>query len=308
MSQRKLEPNRRNAQLSTGPGNTTATRLNALKHGILSEEALITVGEGQEDIEMFRQLSTALREDLAPVGALEELLVDQLIMLVWRWKRVLKYELGVIRKESDTVTDDWERKQAKEHDLYIPILHSREDWEPTTALAHQVEELEKDLQALNYDDPLSVRPQIWQHVFSVASEGFHVCVEKVLGLREHWEESPGYSPEQVRQVIDSVNKSAKVSEDQFWKRVKEMVRQEYERVNASYQRRLWTLEQVRLSASLPADTDLVKVQRYEAHLSRQFYKALHELQRLQAARGGIPTLGPLALDIDINTPDSEGYK
>jgi hypothetical protein len=39
---------------------------------------------------------------------------------------------------------------------------------------------------------------------------------------------------------------------------------------------------------LPNGDTLQKVSRYEAHLSRQLYQALHELQRLQAARAGSP--------------------
>jgi hypothetical protein len=37
---------------------------------------------------------------------------------------------------------------------------------------------------------------------------------------------------------------------------------------------------------LPDRTDLEKIARYEAHLSRQMYQALHELEALQARRAG----------------------
>ena len=39
--------------------------------------------------------------------------------------------------------------------------------------------------------------------------------------------------------------------------------------------------------------------RYEAHLERGPYRALHELQRLQAARSGKPVATPLAFDVDV---------
>ena len=42
-----------------------------------------------------------------------------------------------------------------------------------------------------------------------------------------------------------------------------------------------------------------KLCRYEAHIERGLYKALHELQRLQAARTGRPVLAPVAVDIDV---------
>ncbi len=42
-----------------------------------------------------------------------------------------------------------------------------------------------------------------------------------------------------------------------------------------------------------------KLCRYEAHIERGLYKALHELQRLQAARTGLPVLAPVAVDVDV---------
>jgi ribosomal protein L22 len=48
---------------------------------------------------------------------------------------------------------------------------------------------------------------------------------------------------------------------------------------------------------LPDDKTLEKVARYEAHLSRLFHKALHELEALQTRRSG--GVAPLArLDVD----------
>jgi hypothetical protein len=51
------------------------------------------------------------------------------------------------------------------------------------------------------------------------------------------------------------------------------------------------------------------VLRYETTIERGIYKALHELQRIQAARKGQPVLLPLAVDItvdkDIGEPEDE---
>ena len=51
-------------------------------------------------------------------------------------------------------------------------------------------------------------------------------------------------------------------------------------------------------AGLPDDASLAKIQRYEAHLTRKFDKALHELQRLQAVRSGVRPLAPTAVEIE----------
>jgi hypothetical protein len=42
------------------------------------------------------------------------------------------------------------------------------------------------------------------------------------------------------------------------------------------------------------------VLRYETTIERGLYKALHELQRLQAARAGVPVSPPAAADVDVN--------
>jgi len=49
---------------------------------------------------------------------------------------------------------------------------------------------------------------------------------------------------------------------------------------------------------------LGKFRRYEAHINRTLYKALHELQRLQAARLGRKVFAPLAIDVNISRDDT----
>ena len=48
-----------------------------------------------------------------------------------------------------------------------------------------------------------------------------------------------------------------------------------------------------------------KLARYEAALERTFYKAFHEIQRLQAARNGQPAPLPEAIDVDIRVSAQE---
>lgn len=50
---------------------------------------------------------------------------------------------------------------------------------------------------------------------------------------------------------------------------------------------------------LASDPVLERVQRYETHLERSLYRALHELERLQATRTGSGS-APLALDLDVS--------
>jgi hypothetical protein len=48
---------------------------------------------------------------------------------------------------------------------------------------------------------------------------------------------------------------------------------------------------------------LTKLSRYEAMIERSFYRALHELQRLQAARSGQPVALPAAVDVTLSSAE-----
>ena len=65
-------------------------RWNALKHGVLSETAVLPT----EDKAQFQELLEQLREDRKPEGALEELLVEKIATCFWRLRRVLRYDFG----------------------------------------------------------------------------------------------------------------------------------------------------------------------------------------------------------------------
>jgi len=57
---------------------------------------VVSVGRGAGDAVEFGELMESLRRDLAPVGALEEMLVEKIAVCYWRQKRVLTCEAGWI--------------------------------------------------------------------------------------------------------------------------------------------------------------------------------------------------------------------
>lgn len=86
---RKLKANARNARLSTGLKDTSRSRFNAAKHGILSSRVVIRAGDGTEDEGEFEEFSRQMWGDLAPAGVLERSLVGDLINIIWRKQRIL---------------------------------------------------------------------------------------------------------------------------------------------------------------------------------------------------------------------------
>src|SRR5918992_4178910 len=115
-SDKKAEANRRNALKSTGPKTPegkSAVRLNALKHGLLSQEILLP----GEDEEALRELGKHLRAELQPVGELENLLVDQIISAYWRLKRLARVEAGIFAWERLEELADRAEREAKGYEL-----------------------------------------------------------------------------------------------------------------------------------------------------------------------------------------------
>jgi len=100
ISLKKIEANRRNAKLSTGPRTERGkrwSRRNAITHGVLASALLITDG-GTEDTAEFRKLVSRLTTDLEPVGNLEEMMVEKIAVCWWRLQSALRFEAEAIRR------------------------------------------------------------------------------------------------------------------------------------------------------------------------------------------------------------------
>src|SRR5918994_7133465 len=144
-SEKKAEANRRNALKSTGPKTPEgkdAVRLNALKHGLLSQEILLP----GEDEEALRELGQNLRAELQPVGELESLLVDRIITAYWRLRRLGRVEAGIFAWElygELARRAQEEAKSLKEYprDPYrvIPTITDQEKYQEARSEAQEME-------------------------------------------------------------------------------------------------------------------------------------------------------------------------
>jgi hypothetical protein len=85
---------------ASGPRTPTGkdrSKHNALKHGIFSKIVLLK-GEPRSD---FDSLLSGLRDDLRPEGMLEKTLVEKLVSLIWRQRRLLMAEGAEIRMSAE---------------------------------------------------------------------------------------------------------------------------------------------------------------------------------------------------------------
>ena len=74
-SKKKIVANKINGQKSRGPKDTSSTRFNAQKHGLLA--AGITE---LDDAESYRAILEDLRKEKDPVGIIEKMLVESIAL------------------------------------------------------------------------------------------------------------------------------------------------------------------------------------------------------------------------------------
>ena len=111
MSLQQIDANQRNAQKSTGPKTPegrAVSKMNALKHGILSRQVLVRGLNIKESSRKLSALHDRFRRDLNPVGPVEEMLVDQIVTTHWRLRRALSAESGEIALSVDEC--HWKRR------------------------------------------------------------------------------------------------------------------------------------------------------------------------------------------------------
>jgi hypothetical protein len=93
---RKIEANRRNTQLSTGPKTEEGkfrSRRNAVRHGLTAESVIV----GLEDSDDYAAFELAVASDYDARTAVERELVLRLASLLWRLRRATAIESGLFK-------------------------------------------------------------------------------------------------------------------------------------------------------------------------------------------------------------------
>src|SRR5215467_183472 len=98
-TEKQIAANRQNALCSTGPrteGGKRRSRRNALRHGLTAE----TVIDVLEDAKAYKALQTRIYADYRPRSNFELELVARLVSLLWRLRRAVAIESGLISIET----------------------------------------------------------------------------------------------------------------------------------------------------------------------------------------------------------------
>lgn len=117
--------NQKNAQLSTGPKNTTKTCKNAQKYGIFAKEIVVNCPYFQENKKEFYYILTEFVEEYQPQTITEWVLIEEVVDAYWRLKRIrkarqadIKMKMVDLPKETiENIEDTDMLKQLTAHDI-----------------------------------------------------------------------------------------------------------------------------------------------------------------------------------------------
>jgi hypothetical protein len=287
MSVKQLTANRRNAQKSTGPkthNGRAVSKMNALKHGILSKEVLVRGKHARENAHELRKLHARFREHLNPVGPVEEMLVDQIVTAHWRLRRAMKAESGEIALGVDN--GYWERK--RNNDKFTVSLWELDE-NPETAMRNSsFGNFFMRRQLLAVRDSVEAEGELTEAaVQSVIFRGKpYGLTAKLEKLRQKSQANPdGLSAmalrlKQKEEVLAYLN--GEINQN-TWRESWNMEREEMEE------------EARQAAAALPSLVVLDKIMRYETKLERQQYRAMFQLERAQRLRLGETVPLPVAM-------------
>lgn len=318
ISKDKVRANRQNALVSTGPRTPTGKQVsskNALKHGILSNAVIIEEGEGKEPAEVFSNIQNAVLDYYQPVGPIESLLADRIVGCFWRLRRVTAFETGSIRMHLDSITEKRKLERESEYSaVRVTTDHkgmdnaSRLFMNSTVAgLKLIIDNLDSAKQRITENKTLD--KEIANEIIQMCAsfhDGFpRTAVELALVLEEGDINRIIMRGKPARQylidkgLIDKRTKNPKKILAAFVREIFNIcIKEMKKRLKQAEQRDALADQSARLAAHLPAQADIDKICRYEAHLERQISKAIDQLERLQRNRLG--EQAPPRLNLDVN--------
>lgn len=278
--------------------------LSAFKHGA-------TAGILPHEQRAWRQHLQAVRDALQPVGPVEEALAERAALALWRLRRIAGWEAALVADARERACEPSDlggrlvsgspppRQQAAALSL---LRHSLKDWLSPLADAAQVVAEAREHAALRRDEIAALERALGApadepgRLATLDAEAAVVgwVLRDALGedgervLARHW----GVSPDELDEVEPRAEDLPVLVELVGAERARAVLEEALRRARWD----LVVLEEgleayaaataERQARARPDFEELGKLQRYEAHLERVLYRALHELEALQARRRG----------------------
>jgi hypothetical protein len=283
-------------QSSTAGGPNTqegkeVVRWNATRHGISSPKPVVPGLEKQEDWESHRD---GIMEYLSPVGHLEVTLAERVSLLSWRLHRVTRYETGAIATSQETIEDDIHdrdrflsaiRHEGLESTHPVDIRFEAKHYKQAHSALRRFPSLGPD-KTLKGTDASSVVWSVLMEAKKAAGREIDVEVLDLPGVPEDAmiEELPAMKVADVRGCVEAIAAHASLNPDELLEAATYEAGCEARHAAIRKEDVEREISRKIRERTLPDEKTLEKIVRYEAHLSRQLYHALHELENLQKYR------------------------
>jgi hypothetical protein len=267
-------------------------RWNATRHGISSPAPVIPGLEKREDWQDHRD---GILDNLSPVGHLEFTLAERVALLSWRLHRVTRYETESIAISQGEVEGDIQRRARflrSPQDNPYECTHP-EDIRTEAKYRRQTHNALKRLPSLEPgkivkgEDVTSIVQAVLEAAQRARGEEIDVEHLDLPGLSDddyYLEELPDMKAEDVRGYVQSIARAASQEPERMLEFATNAARWEAQSAKAKVERVEGEIDVMRRERLLPDDKTLEKIHRYEAHLSKQLYHALHELESIQKRR------------------------
>jgi hypothetical protein len=251
---------------------TESTRFNALRHGVLSRYTVLP----WEDAAEYQALVAALVAEHAPQGPTEEHLVEELVGVLWRKRRLRLAEAAAHRRGLDR-TLDASRKTAKVALVHLDDLGASVDL--TDAIRATTEDTEEDLRDLQEDEAMT------RHALELLCSRRNDAYEAALAaLREDtrtwWSDTLAEDPDDREEDEEPFT----ADPEGLRRFLEDEVLPWFEDRKKELDNRPLIREQA-FGESLDPDK-LERLGRYEVHLDRKLERMLAMLLRLKDLRQG----------------------
>ncbi len=290
----------------TAAGKSVA-RLNRVNHGMDASTPVIP-SESTAEWEAHR---AGIADALAATNALEAELVDRIALLLWRLRRVVRYETAVVAIGQESVVD----AIATEFDLDDPLsllTATKETFaEQLAANGRALTVASHRLQVLNgwnnQEEDWDLASVDVIALLEAAAEQSGIDIRRVrfTGLPKgvDIDAFEGWTVDSVQQSLDAIARSARTDLADLLSDARAATDEEVRSLTTVRERLAQRMDRLRTQRILPDSATLEKITRYESHLHRQLLNTLHELEALQARRQG--GVSPLArIDVaGIPSPD-----
>jgi len=302
-SQKQIEANRNNAMKSTGPKSASGLQVvaqNAVKHGVFSTQSLLLPGE---DGQAYEELREQFYKDFQATTRIEQLLVEKMAQAFWKKQRLAIFEQHLITVQQEEQTLNARiRQKAFQTERSTQLLEAE-----IKALKDEGESIQLCLETCEKYNRMRPGPKREEEGIGMAeyiADTINDAQERLCAyvdssaLHEAKQTHPKY-PEgryartlilnSVTHRVDENEKQDKPAHPVYTyglEKLGEILQERREALTAQLeikrQRQILVEDLASVGLDLlPNENNLVKIQRYEAYLDNLFYKALHELQRLQ---------------------------